>query len=220
MPDASDMDLVREFARTNSEAAFADIQSKNGEQIAETSVSFSRLLAIAYDKMNGGHAHTWQMVLPTNLPTGDFDYFANVSDHVAEHLQAEIKSQFGLIGREEIIETNVLCLKVKNPDVLEAFKSQPFSQPPISRYSLSTYLFNAVNPDSFILDLELIFHQPILDETGSAKAKTRLPSGFFVALPRKTNDLDLARKALLDQLGLELVSTNMPIEMLVVERVK
>ena len=60
-------------------------------------------------------------------------------------------------------------------------------------------------------------HGPVLDKTGLAN--------FFdfnldcSRVDLKNQDWDMAKRAL-DELGLELVPTNMPIKMLVVEKVK
>ena len=68
--------------------------------------------------------------------------------------------------------------------------------------------------------LETYFEMPVLDRTGlqgsfDFKLKWDLPK------ERHHNpDSDPLKEALLDQLGLELVPSNMPIEMLVVEKVK
>ena len=52
--------------------------------------------------------------------------------------------------------------------------------------------------------------------------KTGLDGNYDLAVSWDKNDIqhDSMKKALLDQLGLELVTTNMPIEMLVVEKMK
>ena len=142
----------------------------------------------------------------------------NVPDHGSENFQAEIRRQFGLVGKEEMRETSVLLLKVKNPDVLSLMSQ---SMKAAVGYDQKTYWTRTATAHSLPSALESdYFHQPVLDETGLAKNETGLPATFLVALPRNSNDLDLVRKALLDQLGLELVPTNMPIEMLVVEKVK
>jgi RNA polymerase sigma factor (sigma-70 family) len=182
-------------------------------KIAGTMAPFSGLLEIAFEE-NGYRFSTWRMVLPTNLPEGNFDYIVNMPDHGAESFQAELKKQFGLIGRKEMHETDVLLLKVKNLETFGRFGQISLN----TNYSLTIYQRLAANKESLRQNLENLFHQPVIDETGLVETKTGLPPTFIVALPRNTNDLDLTRKALLDQLGLELVPSREPIEMLVVEK--
>ncbi len=190
-------------------------------QFAGTSASFSNLLATAFGN-NGQKFSTARMILSTNLPEGNFDYIVNVADHGPENLLTEIESQFGVAGRTEMRETNVLLLKVKNPDMLKLSSPSHLlsqSQKTAARYDLTKYWVRAANARSLpgILERDY-FHLPVLDETGLAKNKNGL--GLFVALPKNSNDLDLVRQALLDQLGLELVPRRERIEMLIVEKVK
>ena len=67
--------------------------------------------------------------------------------------------------------------------------------------------------------LEGCFGTPVIDQTG-------LTQHFHIDLKweelgkQQDPDHEALKQALLDQLGLELVPSNMPIEMLVVEKVK
>ena len=193
------------------------VLSYSENKIAGTAASFSKLLAIAYGN-NGRDYSVSRMILPTNLPEGNFDYLVNSPDHGSESFQAEIKKQFGFVGRKEMRETNVLLLKVKNPDVLSLMSQ---SMKTAAGYDLKTYWTRAENMHSLPSTLESdYFHQPVLDETGLTKNKTGFWGSIFIALPRNSSDLDLTRKALRDQLGLELVPSREPVEMLVVEKVK
>ena len=193
------------------------VLSYNEGQIAGSAASFSKLLAIAYGDY-GQDFSTVRMVLPTNLPKGNFDYLVNRPDHGLEDFQAEIKRQFGLAGRKEIRETNVLLLKFKNPDALSLISN---SMKTASSYNLKTHWTRVENVHSLPRTLEMdYFHLPVLDETGLAKIETGFGGSIFIALPRNSSDLDLVRKALLDQLGLELLPSREPVEMLVVEKVK
>ena len=55
-----------------------------------------------------------QMVLPANLPQGQFDLLLTVSHNRRQALQAEIKNQFGLVGRLEI-QRGVVELQFASP---------------------------------------------------------------------------------------------------------
>jgi uncharacterized protein (TIGR03435 family) len=64
----------------------------------------------------------------------------------------------------------------------------------------------------------MVFQMPVVDET-SLTGWYNIDLRWKVKADPQANQ-DTLKQALLDQLGLELVATNMPIEMLVVEKVK
>jgi len=118
-----------------------------------------------------------------------------------------------------------LLLKIRNPD---APGLKPHFLGPVNvlwdirgRIICKGLPISAVPPaTSFCLTkcLEIFLQMPVIDETG-------LTGNYdidFEWTERGEADPnhDALKKILLDQLGLELVPTNMPIEMLVVEKVK
>jgi uncharacterized protein (TIGR03435 family) len=176
-------------------------------------VSLEEMLDSAYDFSSS------RMILPANLPTGHFDYLITKPHDVKEEFQSRIKRQFGLAGREEMRETDVLLLELKTsnaPNVNLSAGGNGFT-------SRSGGAFSGTNqPISQLAAFaEGIFHLPVLDQTG-------LTNNFDFNLVwdeygKKRGDypnLEGLKRALINQLGLELVPTNMPIEMLVVEKVK
>ena len=64
--------------------------------------SFSQILSTAYG------VGLEQMILPANLPQGQFDLLLTVPHTPRQALQAEIKKQFGLVGHMETRDTDVL----------------------------------------------------------------------------------------------------------------
>ena len=86
------------------------------------------------------------------------------------------------------------------------------------------YRFNTT-PDVLIKwnSLEDVFDRPIIDETGLTN-RYDFATAFAFNIPKVGSfgnpDKEMWREVLAEQLGLELVPTNMPIEMLVVEKVK
>ena len=77
--------------------------------------------------------------------------------------------------------------------------------------------FSSVNTaiSDLAINLEILLKIPVINESG-------ITNKFDIDLEWNQNDPQHSslKQALIDQLGLELVPTNMPIEMLVVEKVK
>ena len=158
-----------------------------------------------------------RMVFATELPRGRYDFIANLPQGSAQALQTEIQRKFGLVGRHEMIETNVFVLTVKYPNVQGLKRSQIggriYLNSQFGEYSCASQPIS-----SFTYFLELYLGVPIIDRTG-------LTGGFDMDvkwddLDRQRRNVDGLKQALLDQAGLELVPANMPVEMLVVEKVK
>ena len=57
-----------------------------------------------------------RIIFSTELPSDRYDFIASLPSGNTEALRQEIKKQFGLVGRIEMVETNVLLLEVKFPD--------------------------------------------------------------------------------------------------------
>jgi hypothetical protein len=157
-------------------------------------------LAYAYDQ-----PFTRFIVTPPlrDLLMRNIDVLVTVPDQPREKLQAELQKQFGLKVRRETIDTNVLLLAVKTPGTAALSTNGP------KAYPLRNY----------VLMMDGFFGQPVIDRTGLDGVYKFSP--FSPKFPAR--DLDAGRQvykqALLDQLGLELVPTNMPVEMLIVEHV-
>jgi len=155
-------------------------------------------------------AHT---LCKVQLPPGNYDFIANLSEGSAQALQREIERKFGLKVKRETRETDVLVLTVRNAGMpgLKPASSQSSQLNEDSGRFLGRNSPLA-NLSSF---LESCFQIPVTDGTG-------LTRNFDIDLKWNGNDPqhDNLKQALLDQLGLELVPTNMPIEMLVVEKMK
>jgi len=181
----------------------------NGRMMG-TGVSASTLVSAAY-----GFATTARTILATGLPEGRYDYIASLTNGNAEALQQEVKREFGVIARIETRETNILLLKVKAPNA-------PGLKPSTS--SLADQ-FESWDPGHFesknkplgylACTLELYANVPVIDRTG-------LTNGFDINLHWEQTDLQNHNWNNVNQalapLGLELVPSREPIEMLVVEK--
>jgi uncharacterized protein (TIGR03435 family) len=155
------------------------------------------------------------------LPQDRYDFIATLPQGSSEALQRELESKLGFVGRRETNDMEVLLLQVQNPassglklpivgkpdDYLNLGSFQCFDQP----------IFT-INPpfQGIARFLESYFAMPVIDQTG-------LTQHFSIDL--KWNELgrqdpkhNALKQALLDQLGLVLVPSRQPVEMLVVEK--
>jgi uncharacterized protein (TIGR03435 family) len=168
-----------------------------------------------------GGVRSSRTILSTTLPSGKFDFISSLPSGAMEALQQKIKSEYGIIAKRETYETNALLLIVKN-STADGLK------PSVSRMSYqgngSGHLVCTNQPISLLADmLEGQFRIPIIDRTSLTN---RYDFNFtWDEYGKKVGNqylnypnLEGLKQVLLDQLGLELVPTNMPIEMLVVEK--
>ncbi len=155
-------------------------------------------------------------IISAELPETKFDFIANLPAGNAEALQQQIKKKFGLIERIETRETDVLLLKVKYPNAQDLKRN--VSRKMSMRSGPGEYTCTDQPLSSFAGNLEYRLQIPVIDQTG-------LVGSFDFHLKWNQSDdqslnLENLKQALTDQLGLELVPTTMPIEMLMVEKVK
>ncbi len=195
------------------------------DRLMGINTTFAWLLGRAYER------NEWWFVFPTNLiykpgkfgaPSGDdpgYDYLANLPQGSRAALQQEINNTFGVTVRREIIETNVLVLRV-GKDGAHGLTPSAKDSKQVEKTSFDTLIWtNYPVADTLNIFFENFFQKPIVDETG-------LVGNYDFAIQWDTdwwfnhrNDPDGLREKFSTQLGLDLVPTNMPIEMLVVEKV-
>jgi uncharacterized protein (TIGR03435 family) len=172
-----------------------------------------------------GIAYGWRtgrILFADTEPTDRYDFISTLPQGSAAALQAELKRKLGFVGHWEMRDMDVLVLKVRRSNA-------PGLKPPIDgrndgcsrgRYHCDNaplYSDSAHFP-GITRFLEGYFEMPVIDQTG-------LTQNYHIDL--KWNERwgqdpnhDALKQALLDQLGLELVPANMPVEMLVVKKVK
>ena len=154
-----------------------------------------------------------RIVYDAALPTGLYDFIANVPSGSSKALQREIKKTFGLAGRFETRNTNVLALKAARND---ASGLRPSAGQGDSRwlgngeFSCQNHPLSKVAP---VLEAEL--GVPVMDETGMSG---RFDFDLHWDEQEPRHNPEGLKQALLDQLGLELVPTNLPVEMLIIEK--
>jgi uncharacterized protein (TIGR03435 family) len=183
----------------------------NGKLIG-TGVRAQNVVASAY-----GFVTAARVVFSAELPAGLYDYIACLpggEETNKRALQAEVKRKFGVVGKIETRDMNVWLLKIKYPDA-----------PGLKRNDTDHGNGLFAKPDGFhgwheaMSNLAYALEDkpgvPVLDETG-------LRDRFDFDLNCTDSDLKNhnwnAVNQALGKLGLELVPTNMPIEMLVVEK--
>ena len=180
-----------------------------------TGVSAQDIVANAY-----GFIAPERAIFNVQLPAARYDYIACLLGGEAANekaLQAAVKSKFGVVGKIETRDTDVWLLKVKYPNApaLKRHKG-PNNGNGVSPIPGGFRFWND-GMDFLVASFEFRGNRPVIDGTG-------LSDKFdFDLICREADlvnhNLDVVNQAL-DPLGLELVSTNMPIEMLVVEKVK
>ncbi len=174
------------------------------------------------------YAHDiYRMIFTLGLPEGRYDFFAKLSNLNPPVWQTALgdvlRSKLGVIAKPEIRETDVWLLRYKNPNAggLKPPGSLIRSlnlEANIRRISETNSIAHFVLPISALQDyLEVMLEIPVIDQTG-------LKGLYDFKLTWDSSDQtrvkESIKQSLLDQLGFELVPTNVPFEMLVVEKVQ
>ena len=169
-------------------------------------------------------AYNWRparVVFDTPPPWGRYDFIATLPQGSYEALQRELKTRLGFVGRRETREVGALVLKVRNPNASGL-------KPPVTGggndwsgqgyYVCDDRALSSDQPpfEGLTRFLEQYFDMPIIDQTG-------LTQHFSIDLKwdergRRDPDHAALKQAILDQLGLELVPSHEPVEMLVMEK--
>lgn len=192
-----------------------DWATLNGKMIG-TGVRAEDVVAAAY-----GYVTPARVVFSAQLPTGRYDYIACLPGGEAANeqaLQAVVKHKFGVAGKVAPHDADMWLLKVKFPNA-PALKRNPRTGNGGNSISGIRGGFHGRNERMFDLADTLEFRAgvPITDATG-------LTDQYDFDLHCTDSDMKnhnwAAVNQALDQLGLELVPTNLPIEMLVVEKAK
>jgi len=186
-----------------------------GSKMAGRDQTLQELIAIAY------HFHIPRIIFPPNMPTNHYDFLCTVANNPHEKFQAEIANTLGYTAQVETKAVDCQLLKVADAGVGK-LKAGDSSQPvPLDHRIAFDYPNHPIS--ALANALEIRFRMPVIDQTGLAGKYNMVVDwhwqGAWNGKDRETN-LNSLKKVILDRFGLELISTNMPIEMLVVERVK
>jgi len=176
-----------------------------------------RMQALYVVRAAYGWTSSRRMISADQMPTGQFDFIANLPSGALEGLQAEIKTKWGLVAERETRPTNVVFLKLDHtnaPGLTPATRptAQAQNEPGMQTFSFQTMNFLA----SY---LETVLQVPVIDQT-------ELTGFFDIRLPmirpmrgQNGDALEQIRKVFIEQLGLQIIQTNAPVEMLVVKKV-
>jgi uncharacterized protein (TIGR03435 family) len=170
-------------------------------------LNFAGLLEVAYG------FSPQRMILPIKVPPGEFELMLTLLDHQKEALQKVIRQQFGYIARSEMSETGVLLLEVEDPKLLALHMSKSGSKMDFreNKGMRSWSDFPMTNVANY---LERVFYKPVIMQSGLSDRYDIAFQWMDAQSEKQTVSNELA------QSGLILVPTNMPVEMLMVEKVK
>lgn len=183
--------------------AIVDFGRDVGRQMLGINRTVKQMMVTVYDGYGDGSVRT---IEKARMPKGSYDFIANLPKGSVEGLRAAIKERFGLVGRHETREMDVLFMRLKNPD---APGLKPVDE------------MTRDGEEAFVLCIDLedaCFHIPVFDETG-LKGRFR----FSLHLPKAgaaNQDLEGLKQELLDRYGLELVPGRAPVDILVIEKAK
>ena len=188
--------------------------------IGETIESIAQ---VAYASPNENNWDSARTIVSPDVPKGRYDFIANLSSDSWIELQNEMKRKLGVVARRETRETEALALVVKHtnaPGLRPTTAQDPTHSS--SYWADDGYSCTNGNLAGLALYLERTLNVPSVDKNVPVVDKTGLDGNYDLTVKWDKNDIqhDSMKKALLDQLGLELVTTNMPVEMLVVEKAK
>lgn len=192
----------------------AELPRGGGYGISNDKMMGTGVEAEAIVRMAYGFWSPVRTILSTELPIDKYDFIASLPRGNAEALRQEISKQFGVVARRETMETNVLLLTVKVPNA-QGLRPSKTNNGESQNNGLDH--FSSVNQSVSCVAgfLEGALQVPVVEKTG-------LTQHFDIDLNWDQNDPqhNSLKQVLLDQLGLELVPSREPIEMLVVEKVK
>jgi RNA polymerase sigma factor (sigma-70 family) len=203
--------VLSKFKRSVDGTPFTEGDSEemvNGQNIVHTNQSQSIGLGVlAADIIKTAYnSDGRRTIFATPLPKERYDFIVNIPHGGFPALQEEIKKRFVIVGKWTLVTTNALALERIRQDV----QFEPASRPG----------FNGMETFRESVENMVGENLAVVNDTGLTD---RYEDFSFKWPIRRTSDdeafLKALNKELRDQLGFELVHTNLPIEMLVVEKV-
>jgi uncharacterized protein (TIGR03435 family) len=163
------------------------------------------------------------VVFPDDFDLGNtnYDILITLPGHQKEALQEELKKRFGLTAHIETRESDVFLLQIGDPAKLQLHKTKGggYRNYPAGNWPVQKQVFKDAGLAVVANYVEV--GKPVLDRTGT---KEHYDFNFqWAEQKRLTTDAEMSASQRiwveqLNQVGLELVPTNMPNKMLVVEK--
>jgi uncharacterized protein (TIGR03435 family) len=188
--------------------------SQKDFRVMGRNVSFRGVIATAYGESPG------RVLLPPGAPTNNFDFIVTlIAEKPLERLQKAIHNKLGYTAQTQTIETDVLALKVENPNPPNLTVSGPDEKENGNVKNGKFYLTH-IRLKELTGNFEQILKMPLVDETG-------LTNYYDLSLTWNTRVLNSLRsettaRPALDQIlagwGLRLEPDTASVEMLVVKK--
>jgi uncharacterized protein (TIGR03435 family) len=212
--------IVRsKFTTVNSATSSLIDDTKNKEQYRFIGIHATPKEIIIRAFQDGFPLLSGQIVWPSNMPNGFYDYIANLPDNSQMALQGLIKTKFGLVGAYEMRDTDVLVLKVNYPNALGLKPTVSVTAASLKTHVNNGLIHNKNTPMSRLAaDLGWILQIPVIDQT-------ELKGNYDFDLPENLGSasderLESLKQWLPSQLGLDLVPDREPVKMLIVQKAK
>ncbi|HUE37294.1 MAG TPA: TIGR03435 family protein, partial [Candidatus Acidoferrum sp.] len=185
-----------------------------GDSTSDNHYGRMGLGASMMEMLESAHEYKYSLariIATTPLPAGNYDFIANLPNGSAQALQQQINSQFGLVERYETTETNVYLLTLQNPNAPQLKRSRPYERNLVN-CSPSDGSFQCVNQPISALTrfLEDALGTPVIDQTGlTSRYNIKFEGG---------PELEKLKQTVRNEVGLELVPGQAPVEMLIVDK--
>lgn len=157
-----------------------------------------------------------RVIFPPDAPKGRFDLLLTITNRPTELLSAELKKQFGYIAHQESRDADVLVLRVVDPTAaglqIDTERTLFWDKRDTGRFAVKNFKMSDI---TFFLSTRY-FGKPVVDETGLTNSYD-----FDLHWNGTINwnaQLAEVKRAMREQLGLELTPAKRSIEMLVVEK--
>ena len=185
----------------------------NGDKFAGARANATMLAMYAY------HISFSQIRFDCVYPTNRYDFIATLPHGNAEALQNALKKKLGLAGHREMTNMDVMLLRIVTPNapgLKEGIYGKEDAWWKPGAYHTSNRPIDNGDFEGFKYFVESYFAKPVVDQTGLGNQH------FNIDLRWKENkwaeNPDGLKQAMREKLGFEVVPTNMPMEILVIEK--
>jgi uncharacterized protein (TIGR03435 family) len=189
-----------------------NFQGGSGGKMMGFGASISNMAQEAYANPSERSWDNVRTVVSLDVPQGRYDYIANLPNGSSLALQNYMEKKLGVVGKRETRNEDVLLLALKNPNMPGLKLVRPDGGRNSKTLPDGEESFLNYKTSNLADEIERTLNIPVVDGTG-------LPGNYDFTM-RWDQDADHLKQSLLDQLGLVLVPTNMPVQMLIVGKVK